>query len=168
MSDPPRSLTVWSLTQFPPCRRGNCPVHTTRRRQNSEGSLFSFFFFLQRRIRLRVMRPLGKAVSVCVEQNPLHVTQQPRQKGKEACPMLSSSCCLADSQLVLDPVPKRSSSLARGKADGQNLPPQFAQRHLSSVLMAIRKDQGLAISWNLAEAALLEARVIGAWSSALS
>lgn len=113
-------------------------------------------------------RPLGKPVCVCVEQNPLRVTQQPRQKGKEACPMLSSSCCLVDSRLVLEPVPKGSSSLEHGKADGQNLPPEFAQRHLSSVLMAIRKDRGLAISWNLAEGVLSEAGVLGAWSSALS
>lgn len=49
--------------------------------------------------------------------------------------MLSLSCSLADVHLVLEQVPEGSSSLARGKADGQNLPPEFAQRHISNVPM---------------------------------
>ena len=140
--------------------------------EEAELRAFSVLSFYRGGNRLRAVKPLGKPV-VCVEQNLLCVTQQPRQKGKEAHPMLSSSCSLADTHLVLELVPKGRSSLVHGKADGQNLPPEFAQRHISSVLMdgsmlAVRKDEGLAISQNPAEAALLEARVIGAWSSAFS
>lgn len=133
-SEPPRDLTVWSLTQFPSCTRGNWKqgerkeLPSSHNQEEAELRGFSVLSFYRGGNRLRAVKPLGEPIMLVWNGIDCALPGSQGKKGKRLIPCFTC------------PVPLQTHTWCRSRCQRGALPWRVGRLMGRTFLLTLPED----------------------------